>query len=167
MKPTILICAMAAMMFSALAWASKPQTFPIEDQIVGEVVADCGDFLLLGDYRVEGYVRIYFNRDGSINREFYNLDFPDSIYYNEDYPGEWLAGTSEHKQGWIYYEDGAPIEGAEAGPAFKVTVPGYGVVLLSTGRFIFDFSIGEFTFVAGPHYFDEGAFDAICAVLRP
>ena len=92
---------------------------------------------------------------------------PGGMYYNEFYPGQWLAGTGEHKQIWVHYEDGVPIDADHIGPAIKVTVPGYGVVLLHTGLFTYDFSSGDITFSAGPKIWDEGALDAICAVLSP
>jgi hypothetical protein len=168
MKPIISMCAIAAMTCSVAAWADKPEQYPIAYQVTGFLVADCGDFLVLQDYGVEGYERHYFNKDGSLNRIFSNLDFPDGIYYNANDPSYWLAGTAEHTQSWLHFdENGDPINYVESGPAFRIIVPGYGAVFIGTGHAIYDANAGQWTFLAGPRDFLRGNFDALCAALRP
>jgi hypothetical protein len=63
-----------------------------------------------------------------------------------------------------YNADGSTSSVDFAGPVFKFTVPGGGVVLLDTGRLVFD---GDFnvTFEAGPHQQLHGDFDAFCAAF--
>lgn len=171
MKPIILICAMVAMMFSAVAWANKPETALIDIPIVGFEAADCGDFRVLIDFDITGTERTFFNGDGSY-RVFSKLDFLNSIYYNEFDSSKWLPGTNEHVQQWLYFENDELVEFDTMGPEYKVIVPGYGAVLLSVGHFTFtwnaDAETWEVSFVAGPSvYADDDAFDAICALLGP
>jgi len=166
-KQIVWPCAIAAMMCGVAAWADKPEQYPIEPtQITGEFLADCGDFLVLTDYRLEGFGRNYFNEDGSPNRIFLRFDAVDSIYYNSEDPSYWVAGSGEHAQFWIHFKDGEPINQVATGPSYKVTVPGYGAVFMAVGRVHFDYTTGEVTFQAGQADI-LGNFDAICAALRP
>ena len=168
MKPIVSICAMAAMMFSAVAWANPKETVPIDYPVVGFDAGNCGDFIVKADFHVYGYLRIYLNQDGSIDKVFYNEDYLNGIYYNENYPNEWLAGTTEHVQQWEHYENGEMDRFVISGPEYKVIVPGYGAVLLSVGHVIWEAPDWNLSFTAGPSiYADDDALDAICAMLRP
>lgn len=168
MKRIIAAFAMAMVVCGSAAWANKPVEYPLAEKVTGFLVTDCGDFLVLLDYRVEGYERHYFNSDGSLNRIFVNWDFPDGIYYNADNPSYWLEGTAEHSQAWTHFdENGDPINYVYVGPSFRVIVPGYGVVFLTTGRGIWDYSAGKLTFLAGPQMSETGESEALCAALRP
>ena len=170
MKRIITASAIAMMVCGSAAWADKPVVYPVSDQVTGALLADCGDFLILTDYRIEGYQRHYFNSDGSLNRIFYNLDFPDGIYYNASDPSYWLAGTGEHSQSWQHFdENGDPVNFMYSGVEIKVTVPGYGVVFTQAGHMKWEFNGGVWQPVlfAGPLDYARGDFDAICAALRP
>jgi len=163
---------MVAMMFSAGAWANKPETTPIDFPIVGFVAADCGDFRVLADYDVTGTERTFFNKDGSY-RVLDDVDFLNSIYYNEFDNSKWLPGSNEHVQQWFYFDsDNNLVEVDVKGAEYKVIVPGYGAVLLSVGQTTFTWDADAETwvpsFVAGPNvYADDDAFDTICALLGP
>ena len=154
---------------ASAAWADKPEQYPMESfQVTGELVGDCGDFLVLSDYRVEETERRYFNSDGTLNRIMFDMEFPDGIYYNSNDPSYWLPGKAEHRQVWYHFKDGVAYDAVVVGPTYRVVAPGYGVVLIDTGRFVFDLTLGEITFSAGPHdVIISGDFDAICAALRP
>lgn len=174
MKRIVSLFAIAAMMCGTTAWAAPPdKEYIVRERLTNEFLTDCGDFEVRMDYWWEGYERSYFNRDGSLNRIFMKYDFPGGIYYNASNPSYWLAGTAEHSQSWIHFKDGEPVDLVSVGPDAKITVPGYGVVFINTGRFIWDFSEQTLTFVAGPLDWtrswtaDGGDFDALCAALRP
>lgn len=40
---------------------------------------------------------------------------------------------------------------AASGPAVKITLPGDGVIFYTAGRVVWDFALGQFIFIAGPH----------------
>jgi hypothetical protein len=63
-----------------------------------------------------------------------------------------------------YNADGSPNTITDKGPFNKFTVPGGGVVLLDTGRIVFD-SEFNILFLAGPHQAANGEFDAFCAAF--
>jgi len=172
MKRITAALAIATMVCGSAAWADKPVQYPVgPDQVTGFFVADCGDFFVLSDFRSEGYARDHFNSDGSLNRTFFNLQYPDGIYYNANDPSYWLAGKAEHTQQWMYFQNGMATKFVEVGPVFKVTVPGYGVVFHATGRKIWEYNqdLGQWenTWGAGPSDYLEGNSDALCAALRP
>jgi hypothetical protein len=49
------------------------------------------------------------------------------------------------------------------GLVYNYTVPGAGVVLLETGRVVFDLATGDVLFEAGPHQVLEGDTEAFCS----
>ena len=157
-----------AMVCGAAAWAGKPEQFPFGPFFnTQEEVTDCGDFRVLTDYTVVGYNRSYLNKDGSLDRQFTNVDFLDSIYYNSNRPSYWLPGTAEHAQQWLHFdEDGTAIDVVFSGSPTRVILPGYGSVFMGVGRIKFDLVTGEVTFTGR---FDQltGNNDALCAALRP
>jgi hypothetical protein len=168
MKPIISMCAIAAMTCSVAAWAVPPEQYPIVPfQVTGDPITDCGDFLVLADYRGEVYQRDYFNNDGTLKRIFYSFNFSDQVFYNSNDPSYWLPGDRGHSQVWYHFQDGVPVSAAQNGPQIKVTIPGYGAVLLEGGRLVYDIALGEFVLVAGRHDLFNGITDAFCAALRP
>lgn len=54
----------------------------------------------------------------------------------------------------------------DASLEFRVWLPGLGVVIMDTGRLLFD-ADGSVVFEAGPHPALEGDFTALCAALTP
>lgn len=54
----------------------------------------------------------------------------------------------------------------DASLEFRVWLPGLGVVIMDTGRLLFD-AEGNVVFEAGPHPALEGDFAALCAALTP
>ena len=175
MKPIISMCAIAAMTCSVAAWADKPMEYPgWSETVTGVPTADCGDFMILNDFRAEiTFERHYFNNDGSINRMFWRVYWRDSVYYNSNDPSYWLPGISEHQQQWLYFKDEVPVLYSPNGPAQHVNVPGYGPVALIAGTYEFDATLGELVFIANPHtanlFNGDNAedMDAFCAALRP
>jgi hypothetical protein len=166
MKTVMMALGALAITCSVAAWAGKPERIPIAGGATGELVTDCGDFELLTDYQAEGYVLNYFNRDGSLDKVFVNVDFVGGIYYNADDPSYWLPGVAEHAQRWYYMKDGG-MQWVEIGSPFRVILPGHGPVLMGVGRLVHDLTTGAITFMAGRWDPYVGNFDAICAALRP
>ena len=175
MKRIIAAFAIAMMVWGSAAWADKPFDYPPRDNeiYVGVPTVDCGDFWILNDFNASVYQRAYFNNDGSINRMFWRVYWRDSVYYNSNDPSYWLPGISEHQQQWLYFEDGAPVRYSPNGPAGHVNLPGYGPVILYTGTWIYDLTLGEVDFIANPHTAswlngdNAEEMDAFCAALRP
>ena len=52
---------------------------------------------------------------------------------------------------------------AQVGTRVAYHVPGAGVVLLETGRTVFDLTTGDVLFIAGQHQLIEGSVDAFCS----
>ena len=174
MKPIISICAIAAMTCSVATWADRSTQSPISEQVTGQWVTDCGDFLVLEDYRIEGFQRSYFREDGSLSRVFGHVSYPDSVFYNAADPSYWVPGKPTTNSNWVYFdESGNPISQARMGASLRIILPGYGPVYVDVGRWVFDTTLGEFVFMAGQHDHFEGLLqgqqetDALCAALRP
>jgi hypothetical protein len=168
MKTRMVALGALAMMCGVTAWAGKPETYPYGPrQVIGEEVANCGDFLVLTDYSIEGFARFYLNKDGSF-RLLLNLVAPESIYYNSEDPSYWLPGTAENISQWYYFNaNDEAIYWVTTGAPFRVILPGYGPVFMNVGRVKLDIATQEFTFIAGQFDNLNGNLDAICAALRP
>ena len=168
MKRTALVCGIAAILCGAAAWADRPEQIPFEPiQVTGELLTDCGDFLVLVDYRLEGFERRYLNSDGSLNKILFEYRFPDSIYYNSNDPSYWLPGIGERNRQWWRFKDGVPTVALGTGAPIRVVAPGFGRVLFQLGVWKYDFTVGDFVFEAGPRDLGDGDIDAFCAALRP
>lgn len=169
MKTRMMVLSTLAMMCSVAAWANKPEQLQSwSSQAFGEEVANCGDFLVLTDYSIDASGRAYFNKNGSLNRLYFDFDVTQSIYYNSEEPSYWLPGSSEHIQQWIRFNENEDATNlVTTGVAAKVILPGYGPVLMGVGRLKLDFAAGEFTFMAGQFDQFAGNLDPICAALRP
>jgi len=168
MKKKMVALSALAMLYGVGAWAGKPEQLPAwSSQVIGEEVANCGDFLVLSDYTVDAKGRAYLNKDGSLSRLFFDFDVPQSIYYNSEDASYWLPGTAEHIQQWFHFAEGEALTHiVTIGAAVRVILPGYGPVLMGIGRLKLDVSTGELTFTGQFDQFN-GNLDAICAALRP
>ena len=170
-RVTALFALAACFAGGTVAWADKPEQKlfdPIE--VTGEILLDCGDFLVKADYRVEGFVRFYYRKDGSLSRLFMHLNLPYSIYYNADHPSYWLPGKAEGQRSWDDFDEtGNWIGQTRTGATIRVIAPGYGPVFIDVGRWVYDATLDEFTFMAGKHdwFGEQVQSDAICAALRP
>jgi hypothetical protein len=161
-----LVLAIAASSLASAALAAAPVKSTLGPvDVVGQFVADCGDFQVLNDYRFEAMIVDYYDKDGGQPRSKVKQWYSPSIYYNSADPSYWIAGNpAQHEQIWLNFEQGFL---AASGPAVKITLPGDGVIFHTAGRVVFDFTLGEFVFVAGPHDSIFGNVEALCAALRP
>ena len=156
----------AALSIASAAIAAPPVKSTVGPfDVVGQFVADCGDFQVLNDYRFEAIIHDYYDKNGANYKSLVKQWYSPSIYYNSSEPSYWLAGNpAQHEHVWLKFEEGFL---AASGPAVKITLPGHGVIFHTAGRVVFDFALGEFVFVAGPHDSLFGEVDALCAALRP
>ena len=134
------------------------------------MIADCGTFQVWDD--AVSYERGIdrYDQDGDIVRTVIHYSGVDRLYSPET--GKSLSGrfaqtlTIDWVKGipWTEQLDQGVAE-AVHGIAYRITVPGAGVVLLEVGRFDFDSATGDILFVAGAHQVLEGDFTKLCAAL--
>jgi hypothetical protein len=163
MKRTLVLMTTALLAVAGLA-GSAAAAPPEREVLIDEGVFllpdfDCGTFTLheeLISERIE--ITTFFDRDGGPIREQVTVNFRAEITKS---PG------GETFQDIVIGLDTFDLVTGEAsfvGPGFRVTVPGRGIVLLHTGRKIFD-ADGNVVFNAGPDEFDKALMDAVCGAL--
>jgi hypothetical protein len=127
-----------------------------------EFVGSCGSFDVYNSY--SGMVRLMVRRDksGSDVQSVQHFYVVDSVYYNSGDPGVFVEGSAEttHARfiGDLVYL---------AGPGYRVTVPGAGLVFRWMGHWIYNISTGEFEVVGGKSDLLEGQFEDLCKALTP
>jgi hypothetical protein len=119
---------------------------------------DCGDFLALQDFVVDGRVTTFFDQAGN----------PVSVQVHMHYDGTFtnsITGLTLRDPArltiTVDLQDGTVTE---AGLFYGITVPGQGIAVLDAGKIVFD-ADGNVLFVGGPHQFLEGGEALICAAL--
>jgi hypothetical protein len=164
--PVVAVLSIVAFGIASAAIAAPPMKSRIGPvDVVGQFVADCGDFQVLNDYRFEATIHDYFDKSGANYKSLVKQWYSPSIFYNSAEPSYWIAGNpAQHEQIWLNFEQGFL---AASGPAVKITLPGDGVIFYTAGRVVWDFALGQFIFIAGPHDSIFGNVDALCAALRP
>lgn len=168
MKLIMLVCGIAAMLCGAAAWADKPQRGPIVAyEEFGIEAADCGDFKIMEDYRVEEQQIQYFNSDGSLSRILYKQRYVYDVVYNSEEPSYSLAGKGAEAMRWLYFEDGVPTWAVGVNNDFNFTAPGIGVVFRRHWRVVLDWATFEVLFSKGPNDTDPLNVEKLCAALRP
>ena len=157
---------------AATASAAKPERTPFEWDIFGQYIGDCGDFVLLSDSLIEGWIDLHFDNSGTLKFAIQKQKVAESIIYRADNPSIYLAsGPGEVSNDKFYdYEDGVETRWAFSGLGAKLTVPGYGVVFHQAGRTVLDLETFEIIFQAGPSDFVDsvlyGEIGVICDVFR-
>ena len=140
---------------TVFAVAPDVQTFHDEGSFA---TVDCGDFLALQDFVVDGRVTTFFDQAGN----------PVSVQVHVHYDGTFtnsITGLTLRDPArltiTVDLQDGTQTD---AGLAFGITVPGEGIAVLDAGKIVFD-ADGNVLFVGGPHQFLEGGEALICAAL--
>ena len=167
MKNAILITVVSAITFFAgSAAAVPPVDDPFEYQSNGFYIGDCGDFDVLNDAYIAGYVRYRFDRNGDLAFIRLHLSATESVYYRSDDPSIYLpGGPGEVQNDLIKFRDDPPSYFVTGIP-FKVTVPGHGVIFHEAGRIDFDLDTLEVIWQSGgPHDFNDQNLDALCDAL--
>ncbi len=148
---------------ASTAWAAKPIKESFGPGAATFEVGNCGDFMILNDFIFEGFFITYFDKDGNATHVKVHTKFSESIYYNSNNDSFWLDGGPGEVVNDRFDFTGDPVQ--SSGLAFKITVPGQGVIFHEAGRIIFD--NGDILFQAGPKDFTEENLAALCAALTP
>ncbi len=151
---------------ASTAWAAKP----IKESFAGQgtfEVGNCDGFMILNDFIFEGFSITYFDKDGNATHVKVHTKFSESIYYNSVENSFWLDGGPGEIVNDRFDVTCFDFTGdlQSSGLAFKITVPGQGVIFHEAGRLIFD--NGVISFQAGPKDFREVELAALCAALTP
>jgi hypothetical protein len=77
-----------------------------------------------------------------------------------------LGGPGELEVDHYLYEDGSLVSDTWTGVPYKVVLPGYGTILMETGRAVFDFTTDQLLFNSGQNQAVDGDLAAICDVLQ-
>ena len=161
-----------AMALSALAMigitATVNATPPVQERVSGYVegqyIGSCGDFVVLSDYYYDVNYKLFLDRAGKPVRELQVLRTDGtSKYYNSEDPTRFVEGAPSEVQ--VARVVDANIF-TVMGPAFRINLPGQGVIFLMAGRLVLDLSTGEVLFEAGPQDWLEGNLDELCTALR-
>ena len=146
------------------ALAAKPLKVNFgPDDILGFLVADCGDFNVLLDFTVQGHFIVHFDKDDNPVRVNEHFEFPNDVYYNSESPEISFTGNAVQNTNVDLVDNNIAIAGLQ----FKLTVPGQGVVFHEVGRLFIDLNTGDVLMQAGPADFSDGNTAALCAALTP
>ena len=137
--------------------AAEPDIQVFHDE-GSDVVADCGSFLALTDFEIDGRVTTFFNKDEKPIRVQVHVTYDGTL--TNSVTGFTLRDPS-HLTLMENLQEGKTTQ---AGMAFAVTVPGEGLALLDAGKLVFD-QEGNVIFEGGPHDFLHEGESLICAAL--
>jgi len=130
-------------------------------------VGSCGSFDILNDYMIEGFFIVHFDKDGNLKHVNQHISYSDSTYTNSvDQNMQIDGGPGEGESQRYDYTGDQPVV-AVSGVQFKITLPGYGIILHEVGRTIFDEETFEVLWQAGPADVTEQNLAALCAALTP
>lgn len=153
----VLVAVSLALVSAITASAAGPDIQAFHDE-GSAVVADCGGFLALADYEIDGRAITFLDNDGN------PLRVQAHVAYN---------GTLTNSVTGLILRDPSRLtltenlqEGTttQAGLAFAITVPGEGIAMLDVGRLVLN-AEGNVIFEAGPHQFLGEGESLICAAL--
>lgn len=166
MKTRMMALGALAMFGIALTVNATP---PAQDRfstfIEGQYIGSCGDFAVLTDYYFDVNYKLFYDKSGNAIREFAVVNTDGfSKYYNSEDPSRFVEGGPHEVQVQRFAVDGNT--GTFTGAAFRINLPGQGVIYLMAGRLVVDFDTGEVLFEAGPQYWLEGNLDELCTALR-
>jgi hypothetical protein len=75
--------------------------------------------------------------------------------------GKTLSGVQPYAEKDVLNSDGDAVSRAQMGVSWQFRIPGGGLVLVETGRIVYD-EDGNVVFEAGPHPVVDGATEALC-----
>jgi hypothetical protein len=162
---------LVALFASAITAVSPPADAapPVQDRfsvfVEQQYMGSCGDFAVLTDYWFDVDYKAFYDNAGTLIRELVvgRVD-GFSRYYNASDPTHVVEGGPNEVQISRYESPGSI--GTVMGPAFRVNLPGQGVIFLMAGRLVIDLNTGDVLFEAGPQDWLEGNLDKLCAALR-
>ena len=158
------LLAILAIAATPLALANSRQTTVIEFDGTNPDTGFC-DFPVTDTEQGRFLVADQFDNDGILVRTIVTSYGQLTLTFTNPANGK---STVTHNESQViivdWQADGSRETVRRMGVAFAFTYPGLGVILLQVGYFERDYVSGS-TFVAGPHDFFEGNFDALCAAL--
>ena len=132
---------------------------------VEEVLTACpAGFNIVNRLFIHSRVLARVDQDGMPVQEIWHNTFSDSIFYNDADPMYWLEGSEKPQTDRVVFEDNKVYI---SGHAFKVVVPGEGVVAQTVGRWTFNMLTGEWEDWHGPDDYFVANWDALCRALTP
>lgn len=142
------------------ASAVPPEKFNYEfDEVF--LLGSCDGFDIYQDDHAKVAETWHYNRDGSVDRIHFHMDF-EGVVYNEQDPSKTLPGS-----GHVNADTDESFEvWTQRGLYYKVKLPGGGVVI-DAGPFVVDVSSGEpvFDWHAGNHQIVGGDIGELCEAL--
>ena len=131
--------------------------------VFGDVIADCGDFLVLSDWVESGWFRGVFDKSGNLHHGTVRIEYHESVYYNSEDPSKIIdGGPGEHQM--EHFAFGENLFWV-TGPIARITLPGQGQILHQGGRVLLDLETGQVIGTSGPQSLEEGDTELLCAAL--
>lgn len=140
---TVLFMLMTAPFSAALA--NPPESWYWEGSGTDPAVADCGSFVIDGEWSAWERGRELFDQDGSWRGTIINSHFLGKLTNRE-------TGQTIHDDGYVTVRIN-PDSGTvtNVGLVWNLNVPGHGVVALDAGSLVFDLTTLEVLHEGGPH----------------
>lgn len=154
-------CVLALLAVDGFGGARRTEFFRFEIGPADDVVADCGGFLVRNSYGGTVRVMVRYDKAGTQVQAVQHAVYTDSIYYNSANPLLFLEGIAE--RGTVRVVDGLLYV---SGPAYRVTVPGSGLVFAWTGHWVINTATGQIEAQHGPADLLEGDIAALCRALQ-
>ena len=160
------IVGLATVLIWQTGYSVPPVKQPVSFDVVGSFLTDCDGFSVLSDFSGEGHVIFFKDKYGNIVRQNDHILYVYGKVYNSTDSTKFLiSGPTGEVENLHWDFVGDPPTIAIAGTSFKITIPGFGIALLRTGRLVFNLETGERIFQAGPLGFQAGGRAALCAAL--
>jgi hypothetical protein len=154
-------CVFLAMGSTALAVPPYKETLPPQ-QWLGYFAADCGSFDVLVDFTYVISYRVYFDKNGDWTKYIERIRIVgNSTWYNSANPEISFLGGPGENETHTWYPDGRYII---TGLSVKIRVPGSGLMILETGRTVFDSETMEILVQSGPSDY-YGDTTALCELF--
>lgn len=80
--------------------------------------------------------------------------------------GKTLSGVQPYAEKDTFNSDGDIVSFARMGVVWQFRIPGGGLVLVETGKIVYD-EDGNVVFEVGPHPVSDGATAALCSYFSP
>lgn len=142
------------------ATADGPVVDVFEFVVDGEVMANCGDFLIIADGRGKNRITTYYDRAGNPVRGLFQGRYNGTM--TNSVTGAVLLDAPSVAN--ISYDFATGVQ-TNIGAFFTVTLPGHGAILIDAGRIAFD-GTGDPIFIAGPHRPSDETITILCDALR-
>ena len=132
---------------------------------VEEVLTACpGGFNIVNRLFIHSRVLARVDKDGIPVQDIWHNTFSDSIYYNDADLTYWLEGTEKAQTDRVVFADNKVYI---SGHAFKVIVPGEGVVFQTVGQWTFNMVTGQWEDWHGPDDYFVRDYAGLCKALTP